>query len=162
MSTNITIFSCLLRFCLVFIGSGSSFLWMELKGSRLSLTIKFFAEKCAVILLCATDWIINILLLLAKVAYIFTLLWHKVSDILVKKICLSKFWHPLSLGFVQRLHSKPWTWTWKMKDLNKVLRFLKNNKSRDPFGLCNELFKDGEAGEDLKCAVLKLVNRIKH
>ena len=51
---------------------------------------------------------------------------------------------------------------WKMKDLNKVLRFLKNNKSRDPFGLCNELLKDGVAGEDLKCAVLKLVNRIKH
>ena len=50
---------------------------------------------------------------------------------------------------------------WTMKDLNRVLGYLKNNKSRDPFGLCNELFKEDIAGKDLKCAILKLVNRIK-
>ena len=50
---------------------------------------------------------------------------------------------------------------WTMKELNLVLKQLKNNKSRDPFGYINELFKNGVAGEDLKAAVLKLMNRIK-
>ena len=38
---------------------------------------------------------------------------------------------------------------------------MKNNKSRDPHGYVNELFKDKPAGADLKNAVLKLMNRIK-
>ena len=42
-----------------------------------------------------------------------------------------------------------------------MLKFLKNNKYRDPFGLCNELFKENVAGDDLKIAILKLFNRIK-
>ena len=50
---------------------------------------------------------------------------------------------------------------WEMKDLNKVLNSLKNNKSRDPNGLANELFKKESAGEDFKKAILKLMNRIK-
>ena len=48
-----------------------------------------------------------------------------------------------------------------MSDLEKVLKQLKNNKSRDPMGLANELFKPINAGEDLKIATLKLVNQIK-
>ena len=50
---------------------------------------------------------------------------------------------------------------WKMKDLEIVLRNLKNNKSRDPFGYINELFKGNTAGKDLKLAILTLMNRIK-
>ena len=50
---------------------------------------------------------------------------------------------------------------WNMKDLEKVLKQLKTNKSRDPLGLCNELFRPEVAGDDLKLAVLKLMNKIK-
>ena len=50
---------------------------------------------------------------------------------------------------------------WSMEDLNCVLRQLKDNKSRDPLGLANELFKPKNAGSDLKIAVLKLMNQMK-
>ena len=51
--------------------------------------------------------------------------------------------------------------SWDMADLDIVLKKLKNNKSRDPHGLVNELFKDETAGEDLKVAIIHLMNRIK-
>ena len=50
---------------------------------------------------------------------------------------------------------------WEMKHLEKVLKYLKKNKSRDPHGFCNELFRPEVAGDDLKLALLKLMNRIK-
>lgn len=50
---------------------------------------------------------------------------------------------------------------WSMEELEKVLGSLKINKSRDPHGLINELFKPSVAGTDLKCALLKLMNGIK-
>ena len=50
---------------------------------------------------------------------------------------------------------------WTIKDLCKVLNHLKNDKSRDPHGLANELFKNDVAGDDLKLALLTLMNRIK-
>ena len=50
---------------------------------------------------------------------------------------------------------------WTMNNLMTVLRQLKKNKSRDPLGLANEVFKPDVAGEDLKEAVLQLMNRIK-
>ena len=50
---------------------------------------------------------------------------------------------------------------WKLKDLEKVLKYLKKQKSRDPLGLANEIFRPEVAGDDLKLAVLKLMNRIK-
>ena len=50
---------------------------------------------------------------------------------------------------------------WDMCDLEIVLAKLKNNKSRDPHGLVNELFKEETAGDDLKLAILHLMNRIK-
>ena len=50
---------------------------------------------------------------------------------------------------------------WEMKHLEKVLKYLKKNKSRDPHGYCNELFRNEVAGDDLKLALLKLMNRIK-
>ena len=53
--------------------------------------------------------------------------------------------------------SKPWT----EKDLERVLKTLKNNQTRDPHGMLNELFKPGVIGQDLKKAVLHLMNGIK-
>ena len=48
-----------------------------------------------------------------------------------------------------------------MEDLEIVLKQLKNNKSLDPLGLANELFKPIDAGIDLKIAILKIMNQIK-
>jgi hypothetical protein len=50
---------------------------------------------------------------------------------------------------------------WTVKDLDKVLKGLKNNKTRDPQGLINEIFKPGVLSNDLKLAMLDLFNRIK-
>ena len=49
---------------------------------------------------------------------------------------------------------------WTEDDLNTALKQLKNNKSRDPLGYSNELFKPENAGQDLKLAVLKIPNKI--
>ena len=48
-----------------------------------------------------------------------------------------------------------------MNNLNKVLKYLKKNKARDPYGYANEIFKDGVAGKDMKLVILKLMNRMK-
>ena len=48
-----------------------------------------------------------------------------------------------------------------MKHLEKVLKSLKKDKSRDPNGWINELFQGGVAGEDLKRSMLNLFNKIK-
>ena len=50
---------------------------------------------------------------------------------------------------------------WEMRHLERVLKYLKKKKSRDPLGFCNELFRPEVAGDDLKIAILKLMNRIK-
>ena len=50
---------------------------------------------------------------------------------------------------------------WKKAELEKVLKNLKTNKTRDPFGLINELFKPGCAGEGLKQVLLSLLNQAK-
>ena len=50
---------------------------------------------------------------------------------------------------------------WTLEQLEKVLKYLKQNKSRDPFGYPNDIFKHNVAGKDLKFAILKLCNRIK-
>ena len=49
---------------------------------------------------------------------------------------------------------------WTMAQLETVLKSLKLNKSKDPHGYAHELFKDA-AGDDLKKAILLLMNRIK-
>ena len=51
---------------------------------------------------------------------------------------------------------------WTKKQLEKVLNYLKKNKSRDPFGYSNDIFKTNVAGENLKDAILILMNRIKN
>ena len=50
---------------------------------------------------------------------------------------------------------------WKLKELNKVLKSLKNNKTKDPHGMINEIFKPGVIGPDLKNALLQLFNGMK-
>ena len=48
-----------------------------------------------------------------------------------------------------------------MDDLEAVLNQLKKNKSRDPLGYANEIFRPEVAGIDLKTAILNLMNKIK-
>ena len=48
-----------------------------------------------------------------------------------------------------------------MKDLELVLKHLKKQKSRDPLGLANDIFRPEVAGDDLKEAILKMMNKIK-
>ena len=50
---------------------------------------------------------------------------------------------------------------WKLKDLEIVLKNLKKQKSRDPHGLANDIFRPDVAGDDLKQAILRMMNRIK-
>ena len=63
----------------------------------------------------------------------------------------------LRLKIAGKKKTPPWT----MEDLDKVLKYLKKHKSRDSMGYANELFHPNVAGQDLKRAVLKLMNRIK-
>ena len=50
---------------------------------------------------------------------------------------------------------------WTVEDLEIVLKKLKKNKSRDPHGLINEIFKPGIIGNDLKLGMVDLFNEIK-
>ena len=50
---------------------------------------------------------------------------------------------------------------WSMKHLEQALKALKKNKSRDPNGWINELFKDGVAGYNIKLSLLQIFNKIK-
>ena len=50
---------------------------------------------------------------------------------------------------------------WTMKELDKVLGKLKKQKSRDLYGLANDIFWPEVAGDDLKLAILKLMNKIR-
>ena len=47
-----------------------------------------------------------------------------------------------------------------MEQLDKVLSDLKTDKSRDPMGYANEVFKPVVAGDVFKCGTLKLMKRI--
>ena len=67
-----------------------------------------------------------------------------------------RLWNSMNENF-SKVKSEPWT----MDDLEKSLKKLKSNKARDPHGLANELFKEGDIGQDLKMALLKFYNLIK-
>ena len=54
--------------------------------------------------------------------------------------------------------SKPWD----SDKLRKILKSLKKNKTRDPLGLINEIFKPNVAGADLEKSLIKLFSKIKH
>ena len=61
------------------------------------------------------------------------------------------------LKFAENIKAANWT----IKDLNKALADLKNEKSRDSEGLINEIFKDGVIGNDLKHSLLMMFNKMK-
>ena len=63
----------------------------------------------------------------------------------------------LRLKLAKLTKSEPWS----DKQLDNVLKCLKKNKSRDPHGLINDLFKPGTIGSNLKQSLLTLVNEIK-
>jgi hypothetical protein len=65
----------------------------------------------------------------------------------------------LLFGLRLNLCSKNQSEEWKMSDLEKVLKNLKNNKARDSHGHIYELFKHG--GRDLKLSLLKMFNLTK-
>ena len=48
-----------------------------------------------------------------------------------------------------------------MSELNKVLKSLKIGKSKDQDNYVTDLFKEGFIGEDLKCSIAIMVNRMK-
>ena len=50
---------------------------------------------------------------------------------------------------------------WDSEKLMKMLSSLKNNKSRDPHGFINELFKPGVGGLDLVKSILMMFNKMK-
>ena len=50
---------------------------------------------------------------------------------------------------------------WSIKQLRGAIKSLKNNKTRDPSGLLNELFKAPVMGCDLENAILTLLNGMK-
>ena len=58
---------------------------------------------------------------------------------------------------VSKVKSSPWL----MSNLQKTLKGLKNNQSRDPAGLVNELFKPAVLGKDLAKGLLELINGVK-
>ena len=59
----------------------------------------------------------------------------------------------------ESLKNKP-TKKWTIDDLEKATKSLKNNQSRDPNNMINELFKPKVAGNDLKDALVNLMNGI--
>ena len=63
----------------------------------------------------------------------------------------------MKLKLAVKNKSKAWT----MADLDLALRDLKTNKSRDPEGLINEIFKTDVIGTDLKESLLLMFNALK-
>ena len=50
---------------------------------------------------------------------------------------------------------------WTVEDVKNAIKGLNMGISKDPYGLPNELFKEGVAGEGLIKAVTIIMNRIK-
>ena len=71
--------------------------------------------------------------------------------------CLKSELWDLKLKELEETKTSKWT----IEDLDRVLKDLKTNKTRDPHGFINELFKPGVLGDDLKLAMLHLFNSIK-
>ena len=53
------------------------------------------------------------------------------------------------------------TKSWEMADIIKAINSLKNNKTRDPFGIFNKTLKDCAEVNDLTLSLVKFVNGIK-
>lgn len=63
----------------------------------------------------------------------------------------------LHLKLTVDISTNPWT----LKDLERALASLKNNKARDPAGYVNEIFKEEIIGTDLKNSILIMMDKIK-
>ena len=63
----------------------------------------------------------------------------------------------MKMKLAQRRNSPDWT----MDDLDLALSNLKNNKSRDPEGYANEMFKHNIIGKDMKKSLLVMMNKLK-
>ena len=50
---------------------------------------------------------------------------------------------------------------WTQSDLDEALKSLKTNRSRDPEGMVNEIFKQKVVGSDLKSSLLIMFNKLK-
>ena len=50
---------------------------------------------------------------------------------------------------------------WTMKDLEKVLKEIKKDKSRDPKGISREIFHPSIIGENLKLSLLTMFTKLK-
>ena len=53
------------------------------------------------------------------------------------------------------------TQPWKMEQLEAAIKTLKKGKARDPNGWVNDIFMNGNAGENLKKSILIMFNKIK-
>ena len=63
----------------------------------------------------------------------------------------------MQLKLAENVSSPPW----KIEDIEKALKSLKNNKCRDQDGYINEIFKPGVIGSDVKNSLLILFNKLK-
>ena len=61
------------------------------------------------------------------------------------------------LDILRRRTTEPW----KISALDRVLKSLKNNQSRDPMGMISEIFKPGVMGDGMKWSILDMMNNIK-
>ena len=68
---------------------------------------------------------------------------------------LKEYLFKLRFKYASKIISNPW----QMNDLEKVLKSLKNGKSRDPHGHIYEIYK--YAGKNLKISLLRFVNLVK-
>jgi hypothetical protein len=68
----------------------------------------------------------------------------------------NKLWE-LRNSECQKIQTEPWT----EEQLVRVLKKLKTNKTRDPLGMINEVFKPGIIGKDLLHGLIELLNRVK-
>ena len=76
--------------------------------------------------------------------------------------CMSNYFKKVELWEMRFQYLKTQnTEDWTEDELTGTLKQLKNNKTRDPAGLINEIFKPSVIGKDLKEALLKLINGIK-
>ena len=80
---------------------------------------------------------------------------NKIADGLEELKDLKEYLFKLRLKYSSKVISEDW----KMADLEKVLKSLKNGKARDPHGHIYEIFK--YAGKDLKHCLLKFLNSVK-
>ena len=63
----------------------------------------------------------------------------------------------IQLAYTKTVETPPWT----ISEIVKAMKGLKSKKSRDPTHIANELFDPSVAGEDIKNAIVNLMNRIR-